>query len=141
MNGYELYQEARIESADPIELVALLYDGAIDAVRRARFCLAQGDIEGRGRAISKTAAIILELSGSLDHQSGGELSQRLADLYAYIQQRLSEAHLKQKDEPLAESERLLTTLSEGWRQARNPEPEYGSYVFAEPLAQSLSLVL
>ncbi|MSV35605.1 MAG: flagellar protein FliS [Bryobacterales bacterium] len=57
---------------------------------------------------------------SLDHTAGGELSRNLVELYAYMQTRLIDANTNQADPPLAEVERLLTTLADAWRAATAP---------------------
>jgi flagellar protein FliS len=61
---------------------------------------------------------VLELNAALDHSLGGEISSRLAALYDYMLRRLLEANMQKTDAPLAEVSRLLSTLSEGWQQAR-----------------------
>lgn len=122
MTAYDTYLESEILSADPVRLVQILYRAAIDQTRSARRYLAAGDIEARGRAVSKTSAILLELAGSLDHGQGAEFSRRLAGLYEYMLQRLSDAHLTQMDAPLAEVEKLLGDLVEAWGYVAAPEP-------------------
>ena len=108
--------EARVLSATPIELVQMLYDGAIDAIQCARRHLAEGRIKDRSSSISKAIAILAELRGSLNHEKGGELSATLGGLYSYIQRVLLDANFHQKEDGLAESERLLKTVREGWAQ-------------------------
>jgi flagellar secretion chaperone FliS len=114
MNIYEAYRESQIVTADPIRLTELLYRGAMDATRQARGCLRAGEIEARGRAISKASAILIELAASLDRDSGGEVARNLAELYVYMLGRLSTAHIEQREEPLLEVEKLIGTLLEGW---------------------------
>lgn len=123
--AHEAYMESRVLSADPVELVRLLYQGAIAAVRDSRQFLAAGKITERSRAISKASAIIIELAAALDYQRGGPISQRLAALYQYLLDRLLEANFQQKDAPLAEVLSLLSTLAEAWegtRAAAEPLP-------------------
>jgi flagellar secretion chaperone FliS len=114
MDIYDAYRESEILTADPIRLTELLYRGALDATREARGFLRAGDIEARGRAISKASAILLELAGSLDRERGGEVGRNLAELYVYMLGRLSTAHIEQREEPLAEVEKLIGTLLEAW---------------------------
>lgn len=121
MNGYEAYQESEVYLADPVHLVTLLYRGALDSVRCARLQLRSGDIEGRGRSISTAAAILLELVSTLDHERGGEISRNLAGLYVYMQQRLTEGHVAQLDQPLVEVEDLLDELTSAWESISNIE--------------------
>src|SRR4051812_6202788 len=112
--GREAYLEGRILSADPLELVRMLYQGCSDAVREARRLLAEGDIAGRSRSITKAHEILGGLLHSLDRPNGGEIAGRLSQLYDYMQTRLMEANWRQEDAPLAEVLGLLTTLGEAW---------------------------
>lgn len=131
---YEAYIEDRVLSAEPVELVHLLYQAASSAIRDARRHLAEGDIAARSRAISKACGIVLELATVLDHERGGEISRKLGQLYEYIHHRLLEANFQQKDEPLAEVLGLVATLSEAWEplavKAASPVPA------ANPWAQA-----
>ena len=108
------YLESRILSADPIELIAILYEHAIRFTGEARESLAKRDIATRSARISRVIAILGELDGSLNHAAGGAISANLARLYQYMRERLMVANLKQEDAALAEVERLLTTLAEAW---------------------------
>jgi flagellar protein FliS len=108
------YLETKILSADPVELIDILYEHAILQVRDARSSLAGGDIAVRARAISKTIEILGELESSLDHERGGAIASNLARLYQYMRGRLTAANLKRADDPLAEVEALLKTLGEAW---------------------------
>ncbi len=135
-SAQDIYLESRILSADGVELVRILYQAALESVEKARRHLREGDIAARSRAITRAAAVIAELSVSLDHDAGGALSRNLLELYDYMQRRLLEANFYQSEPMLAEISRLLATLLEGWMscepQARQwseapivePEPEY-----------------
>ena len=111
---YSSYQESEILSADPLELVRLMYRGAGEAIARARQCVAVGDIAGRAKAINKALTIVTELTFSLDRQKGEELSRTLVELYNYIQRLLIDANCRQVDAPLAEAQGLMATLQEAW---------------------------
>ena len=120
-NPYEAYLENRVLSADPMELIRLLYQAATGAVRNARHHLASGDIAARARCIANACEILFELTGSLDHARGGEISRGLALLYDYMTRRLVEANFRKSDAPLAEVLTLLTTLSEAWNGLKQTE--------------------
>jgi flagellar protein FliS len=119
-NAQDAYLETRVLSADPIELVRLLYQAATGAVEDARRHLAAGEIAARSKSISKAYQIVVELSVSLDRQRGAEISRRLAELYDYMERRLIEANLQQSDAPLKEVLGLLATLAEAWEGIRPP---------------------
>src|ERR1017187_9768096 len=122
-SGHDAYLESRVLAADPIELVNLLYQAGLEAVREARRHLAGGRIADRSREITKACQVVIELATSLDHERGGEISKRLALLYDYMQRRLLEANMHQTDAPLADVLGPLTTLSEAWAGIRTPEPK------------------
>ena len=128
-NANAAYQESRVLSANPVELTRMLYEGASDAVRDARWHLAAGRIAERSRSINKACGILAELIGSLDRERGGAIAERLGQLYDYMYARLIEANRRQADAPLAEVLGLLTTLTEAWEAVgstggRGPAPRY-----------------
>lgn len=112
---YQAYIQDSVLGSNPVDLIRALYEGAIEATQGAGRCLKTGDMWGRAKAISKATNILTELIISLDHEKGGDLSLNLKRLYAYMQSRLLDAHIKQSAEPLQEVERLLNTLLEAWR--------------------------
>jgi flagellar protein FliS len=115
-NPYNAYLEASISTAEPIELVRILYRAALDSVYDARTELAAGNIQGRSKAVSKAVSILRELSFSLNPEAGPTLARNLVELYDYMQRRLLDANLDQSDEALAEVAGLLTTMTEAWEK-------------------------
>jgi flagellar protein FliS len=119
----QAYLETRVLSADPLELICLLYQHAIEAVRDARVHMASGEIAPRSQAITKAIGILGELSLSLDHGAGGAISSNLEQLYNYMTVRLTEANMRKQDAPLREVEGLLSTLAEAWKETRARQSE------------------
>ena len=113
-NANDAYLESRVLTADPVGLVRLLYQGAAKSVREARAHLEAGDIAARSAALNKACGILAELSGSLNHDKGGDISRRLEELYGYMQWKLVEANVKQSAAPMDEVLNLLATVEEGW---------------------------
>ena len=116
-NANAAYLELKVLSASPTELILILYQSASGAVQDARRYLAAKAIAERSRSINKACAILAELLSSLDRERGGEIAQRLAQIYGYMYNRLIEANLQQADAPMAEVLDLLTTLMEAWETA------------------------
>jgi flagellar protein FliS len=120
------YEENRILNASPIGLVKILYTAAARAVQAARRHLSAGDIASRSREITKAQELILELASSVNPAKAPELSERLLALYDYMQARLIEANMEQKDEPLAVVDSLLRTLQEAWSQVEEAKLAHAS---------------
>jgi len=143
-NAHEVYFLDRVMGADRLELVRMLYSGAIEAVRVAREELAAGRIGERSKAIGKAYRILAELTTSLDRTRGGDLAVRLLELYDYMMRRLTEANFQQKDQPLEEVLGLLSTLSEGWSGVaqqtgtQNTRSEAWESAVSEPQSYSIA---
>ena len=61
----------------------------------------------------------------MDRERGGEIAGNLIELYYYMQRRLLEANIQQTDNPLAEVDKLLRTVLEGWQSCvRAPQVPY-----------------
>jgi len=111
-----IYEQNRILSASPMELVRILYAAAVTAAHDARGHLRAGDIAARSKAINKAQMIVVELANSVDRSQSAEIGSRLIALYDYILTRLAQANVEQQDAPLAEVIGLMTVLQEGWSQ-------------------------
>ena len=109
-----------VAAADPLDLVVMLYDGAILALATARMALDNNDIPLRGQKISHAIEIITNgLHASLDYQSGGELADRLGALYNYMVSRLIYANLHASAPAIDEVVALLKELKSGWDAIRD----------------------
>src|SRR5260370_16487199 len=92
LNRQKEYLTMRIASASPMELVRILYEGAVQSVHEAVRALHCGDILGRGEAVNKAIEILAELRVSLRRDVEEQYSNTLADLYSYIHPQLIRAH-------------------------------------------------
>lgn len=109
-----------VATADPLDLVVMLYDGAILALATARMAIDNNDIPLRGQKISHAIDIITNgLHASLDYQSGGELADRLGALYNYMVSRLIYANLNASAPAIEEVVALLKELKSGWDTIRD----------------------
>jgi flagellar protein FliS len=108
--------QTMVASASAHGLVALLFDGFMAAVHRAKGAIRQSDIAGKGQAISHAVRIIDEgLKAALDLKAGGKLAADLSDLYAYVCVRLIQANLNSDEAALDECLALVSPLREAWQ--------------------------
>lgn len=105
--------ELSISSAQPVELVVMLYDGAIESVRRAIHLIQMGEVQAKGRHIARATNIVSELTAVLD-MSQGEVAANLAGLYDYMRAQLLEANLHSSVARLEEVAGLLASLRQSW---------------------------
>jgi flagellar secretion chaperone FliS len=115
--GLGRYQDMKVQTASPAQIMIMLYDGAIRFSLQAKKKIEDQDFEGKGVFISKTQAIIDELMNSLDFNIAPDLCTNLQQLYIYINERLTHANIKMDAEAMNEVIELLNTLRDGWKQA------------------------
>ncbi len=125
--GAQAYKRVSVDTGvaggDPHDLVLMLYDGAISAARQALGHMQAGRIAEKAAALSKATRIVDEgLKISLDRTAGGQLAQRLSDLYEYMTMRLLQANLRNDVSGLTEVLALLEDLRGAWAQIRKPAP-------------------
>lgn len=108
--------QTMVSGASAHGLVALLFDGFMAAVYRAKGALRSGDVAAKGQAIGHAVRIIDEgLKAALDLKGGGKLAQDLSDLYAYVCLRLIQANLNSDEAALDECVSLVTPLRDAWQ--------------------------
>lgn len=112
--GINTYRQAEVQSRTPLELVVMLYDGALRFTREAKEAIANGDIRRRSEAISRAMAIISELQSTLDMSAGGDIALSLDQLYGFVRDRLYDASFRQDARPLEEALTVLTSLRGAW---------------------------
>lgn len=109
--------ETAVTTANPHQLVDMLFGGLLSAVGAARAALARGDIATKGEQIGKAVRIIDEaLKPSLNLEKGGDIAANLNGLYGFCVLRLTQANLKNDDAALAEVLRVMEPIAQGWKQ-------------------------
>jgi flagellar protein FliS len=114
-NPYEGQFEQQILSADPVELVAIVFDHLVASIEEARRHLISGDRAARARCISKAFGLLGELSRSLDGEQGGDVALNLRRLYGFVGNRLAAAQSYQNEQPLIEAMTTLEPLRAAWK--------------------------
>ncbi|MCU0949681.1 MAG: flagellar export chaperone FliS [Burkholderiaceae bacterium] len=109
-----------VAAASPHQLILMLFDGALDAVKAASTLMHSGQVAAKGVAIGKAVRIVEEgLKASIDRRAGGAIAQQLASLYDYMVMRLLQANLRNDERALAEVQQLLDGLRAAWAQIGN----------------------
>lgn len=109
---------AAVEMATPQQLIAMLFDGALSALAKAKGSMERNDISGRTSQINKANDIILGLKDFLDHEQGGEVAANLDALYDYMVRTLVQANRANDLEKVQEVMGLLLEVKGGWAQMK-----------------------
>ena len=120
IHSYRTNLETEVLAASPLDLIRMLYRGAIASVDKALRHLDRGEIKARSNEINKACMIIAELQAAVDRETGGELSTRLIALYDYAIRLLIDANVRQAAAPLVEVTGILRTLQDAWDSVTEP---------------------
>jgi flagellar protein FliS len=112
--GLSSYRTTQVQSRTPLELVVMLYDGALKFMAAARDAIDRRDIPARRDALSRTLAIISELQSTLNLTEGGQVAAELDRLYSYANSRLLEAAMKNDVAAIDDVKRVFEILRDGW---------------------------
>jgi flagellar protein FliS len=118
--GAEAYYQTHVQSRSPLELVVMLYDGALRFLDQAAEAMDKGDMVAKAAAMSRSFAILAELQNTLNLSEGGELARQLDALYGYMNDRLVDANTQRSSGPIRDVIRLLQPLRDAWSQAAAP---------------------
>jgi len=117
MNGANQYKQMAVKTANPGQILIMLYEAAIRNVKRAMQCLDANDIAGKGQAIVKAHDIVNELLNTLNFDVGGQVARDLERLYGYMSEQLLQANLNNSKPPLESVLKNLETLLSAWKVA------------------------
>ncbi len=111
--------ETGVQGADAHQLVGLLFDALMQSLNQARGAIERGEVETKGKALSKAVRILDEgLKAGLNLREGGELAGNLHRLYGYGIERLTQANLRNDGAAVAEVVGLIEPLAQSWQQIR-----------------------
>ena len=103
------YLENQVMTASQDKLLMMMYEGAINFLKRIEGIDFEKDIETRNYNIKKASAIISELQCTLN-MDYKDIAEPLYALYDYMRNRLLEANIYQKKEYIAEVIGMLSEL-------------------------------
>jgi flagellar biosynthetic protein FliS len=112
------YLESRVRSAHPVEIVAMLYQAAIDNLNAAIEHLSTHDRFARSAAVTRAEEAVQELLVALDHSVNAPFTYTLANLYRYVVQRIVAGHAQESEKAFREALSVLTTLAAAWREVK-----------------------
>jgi len=112
----QAYRSSSIETAPPIKIVRLLFEGALRFLDRAA---AEDPSDPQSEFLHflhRTDAIVSELRLAIDHSAESEVTGNLEALYLFCETEIGRASIDRTSEPLAGVRDVLTTLLSAWRQ-------------------------
>jgi flagellar protein FliS len=118
------YQQQALRSANAVELIVALYDGAIRFLYRAIQSVNENDEIGRRVAVKRTVDILMYLQARLRTDIGGQPASALADFYTAMFTMTLEASHAASQAQFQEVIACIRNVRDAWLVvARDPEAQ------------------
>ncbi|MCB9478814.1 MAG: flagellar export chaperone FliS [Deltaproteobacteria bacterium] len=108
------YASNDVNTANRLQLLIMLYEGAIRFMSRANEAMKAGNLADKGLYLHKAQAIIDEFKGTLDFSASKDLATELERLYDFITDRLHAANMRNDRRSLAEAMKITGILRDAW---------------------------
>lgn len=131
-NPYAAYNNSKIQTATPAELMLLLYEGAIKFTNIAIVAMEKNDVQKAHDNIMKTEKIIEEFQATLDHKY--PVAKDFEAVYSYLLKRLFDANIRKDPEILEEVLRHLRTMRDTWKEVMAKTANGNNIKTKEPVA-------
>ena len=114
LSVHKQYISTQVSTADRLQLVVMLYDGAITFLKQAKEKMAAQDAAGKGLYLGKALDIVAELNASLNFQEGKEVAANLFHLYNFMTAHLTRANLNWDVAAIDDVIKMLGQLRDAW---------------------------
>jgi len=111
----QAYTESAVLTADPGQLVVLLYKGAVRFATQAAAEIDAGRADRAWATVRRAQAIVDELNYTLD-MSQGAIAEQLRSIYLFCRRQLLDGALRKDSHPLRDVARLLGELCQSWER-------------------------
>ncbi len=113
-NAYAQYNNSKVLTASPAELVLMLYEGAIKFANIAILAIEQNDVQKAHTNIIKTERIVDHFRATLDMKY--PVAKDFDRVYEYLQRRLLEANVKKDKEIMEEVCGHIRSMRDTWKE-------------------------
>jgi flagellar protein FliS len=113
-SSVEQYRKVTVNSSSPLQLVIMLYDGALKFLEAARHAMTNDDLYHQNEYCKRAQDIVAELMSCLDMKQGGEVAQNLFALYTYVYEQIVAANIADDSVGIERAQKVLSELRDSW---------------------------
>jgi flagellar protein FliS len=117
MNPTRRYTQAQTATASPERLMVLLFEAALRHMRSGAAALEAGRLADANGALSKAGDIVTELDATFDTARHPKLGAQLAQIYAFVLERLLLANARRDPALAHDAERVFAPIADGFARA------------------------
>ncbi len=114
--AFAAYRKTEANTLSQRDLIVKLYQGAERFLLQGKLGMQNGNPELACVGCQKARKIFIELASTLNFEQGGEIAERLRDLYLFLIGEITKASLDRDPARLEAIMPVIATLREGWEQ-------------------------
>jgi len=114
----EAYRHADTMGKSPLELVLMVYDGAIKAMRSAAAHYARNENQAGYEEIQTAKRMVTHLYTTLDREQGGQVTEHLGKMYTWVISQLYILEATKNVDQINKVIEVMTNLRSGWETLR-----------------------
>jgi len=128
-------RETSVSSANPAELVAMVYQRLLDHLHTGKLQMSEG--ADSSESFTKAIALITTgLESCLDKEKGGEIAQNLAMIYNWAGKEIMRARLRRDPEMIQGVINAFVPLAEAWLEHAGQKDESFASKYLQPVMAS-----
>lgn len=108
------YREAAVRNATPVRLILILYEAAIEDLRRISAAMQDNDVQRRTDEAHHFLQVLNQLQGSLDMERGGDVAANLDRYYGLVRSRLLHAEMNNSTHIVQDMLGQFLSLHQAW---------------------------
>ncbi|MGI6175381.1 MAG: flagellar export chaperone FliS [Christensenellales bacterium] len=116
------YVQQGVLTANPVELIVMLYDGCVKQMKKAKIAIGQNKPALAHECLGKAQKIILELVNCLNLEY--PIAQDLMELYDFLLQEVIEINLEKDADRIDGVVGILADLRQAWSQITDAAKGY-----------------
>lgn len=115
------YRKVDTMGKSQIDLILMVYDGALKSLRAAGAHYRKDDFESGHSEIEKTRKFVTHLYTTLDQKKGGEVAENLGKMYSWVLTQLYAIAATKDQEQIKAIQTVLGNLRSGWADLKAQE--------------------
>lgn len=125
INSYQQYKKHNVMMANPMELVIMLYNGAIKRLHLAGIAIENKDYETANEHLQTAQDILMELMMGLDFSYG--IARDLLKIYEYVHHEIVGVNATKQARDIEPLVGIMSNLRDAWEQVHR---EYKGGLYA-----------
>ena len=119
INRQANYLEKEVMQGSSLDHIILLYGKAINSLKVAKMAIDEGltspeTVKKKAEALTKTVDILIYLQAILNLEKGGEIAQKLMEIYGILIDELIKVNFTNETQKIQDSIEILENLRKAW---------------------------